>query len=168
MIITNNEEALRIKCFDVLENEAYDIIQTLENELSYANKNSNFGIGLAAPQIGIAKKAAIIRVSNYKINLINANIEKKLDLKTFENEGCLSFPGRIETTNRYQEITIVNNLFHPNKFVATDLLAVAIQHEIDHYNQIIFTDHIIKNKKLRPNDICNCGSHLKFKKCCGK
>jgi len=167
MIITNNEEALRVKCENVSLEEAYDLIQTLENELNAANKTNNRGIGLAAPQIGIAKKAAIIRIGDYKVNLINAIIDKKYDLKTFQDEGCLSFPGRVETTNRYQEITLINNLLYPHSMILSGLLAVAVQHELDHTNGTLFFDHAIKTK-IRPNDLCICNSGKKYKKCCLK
>lgn len=168
MIIINDEAALRVKCDEVLPSEAYDIIQALENELNYSNKIGNHGIGLAAPQIGIAKKAAIIRIGNHKINLINAIIDKKYDLKTFEDEGCLSFPSKILKTNRYQEITLINNLEYPYQMILSGLLAVCAAHEIEHYSQILFMDHAIKSKKIKPNDICSCGSKIKYKKCCGK
>src|SRR5690606_39126845 len=177
MIITNNEEALRVVCSDVLPDEVNDIIERLESELNHANFLGQNGVGLAAPQIGIAKKAAIVRVGNNNINLINCNISQGWDPAVFEGEGCLSFPGRVEKTTRFQEALIENNLVMPNRMIITGFLAVACQHEIDHYNQKLFTDHIFKDriKKLKPNDICGCGRlnektgmPFKYKKCCGK
>lgn len=177
MIITNNEEALRIKCEDVLPEEVGGLIDLLEKELNYSALTGNPGIGLAAPQIGIAKKIAIIRIGKqeHNLNLVNCDITQAFDLKTFKDEGCLSFPGRIETTNRYQEIVLENNLVYPNKMILTGIFAVAAQHEIGHYNSQLFIDHVVRQKKMKPNDICPCGKlnpisgqRLKFKKCCGK
>ena len=168
MIIINNEEALRVNCDDVLQEEVADLINQLEKELNYSNAMGRHGIGLAAPQIGIAKNIAIVRLQDFKFNLINAKIEKGFDSKVFANEGCLSFPGRIENTNRYQEVFVTSNLQEPFSFVATGLLAVVCQHELDHLNQKLFFDNkVLVKTKIGPNDKCLCNSGKKFKKCCG-
>ena len=171
MIIKNNELALRMKCEDVFEDEIGTLIHTLENELEHSNSLGENGIGLAAPQIGIAKKIAIIRLDDYNVNLINASIKNMYDPIIFRQEGCLSFPGRIEDTNRFQEI-MVSNLNNQANFIATGFLAIACQHEIDHLNEKLFFDYITNKKKITtkigPNDKCICGSNLKYKRCCGK
>jgi peptide deformylase len=171
MIITNNEQALRVACADVLPEEVGDLIATLENELSQANRLGAKGIGLAAPQIGLAKKIAIIRMGQIKLDLVNAKLSKGYDAAIFREEGCLSFPGKVEDTTRFQEVYLIDNLVYPHSLVATGMLAVACQHEIDHYNGVLFTDHKLAkpsatNKKQRPNDKCNCNSGLKYKRCC--
>lgn len=171
MIITNNEDALRIKCEDVLPEEVGTLVATLEAELDYANRLGNPGIGLAAPQIGIAKKIAIVRLNKLSINLVNCKIDKAFSPALFKDEGCLSFPGRVENTTRFQEIHITDNLVTPYKFIATGLVAVVCQHELDHLNSVLFIDHKIseiKKKRIGPNDMCSCGSMRKFKKCCMK
>ena len=168
MIIKNNEELLRVQCSDVLESEVGELQALLESELENSWKLGVPGIGLAAPQIGIAKKIAIIKLDRNKpcdVVLVNSKIEKGYDEMIFRNEGCLSFPGRVEDTKRFQEIYVTNNLIYPNSFVSTGITAIAIQHELDHLNQKLFFDHKIKIKQ-KPNDICNCGSGKKFKKCC--
>jgi peptide deformylase len=184
MIITNNEELLRVKCDEVLPEEVGVLIETLEKELDYANRLGKAGIGLAAPQIGIAKKISIVRLGNVKFDLINAKIEKGFDSTLFQEEGCLSFPGRVEDTIRFQEVYITDNLISPNRFVATGLLAVVCQHEIDHTNSTLFMDRIppksetkanVVAVKVGPNDPCPCGAIneatgkiKKFKKCCSR
>lgn len=178
MIITNNEAALRVKCEDVSPEEAGELIAKLESELKYANSLGRGGIGLVAPQIGIAKNIAIVRLDKNKssdLNLINCKILSGYDPVTFRNEGCLSFPGRVEDTTRFQEIHVGNNLEYPETFVVTGLLAVVVQHEIDHLNSSLFMDHIVQKKipivnknKIGPNEPCFCNSGKKFKKCCGK
>lgn len=140
MIITNNEQALRIKCEDVLLDEVGTLTDTLRAELIRANRLGKSGVGLAAPQIGIAKKIAIILANDIEINLVNCNIEKVFDPANFKQEGCLSFPGRTEDTVRFQEIYVINNLIYPHSFIATGILSVVCQHEIDHLNQILFFD----------------------------
>ena len=175
MIITNNEEALRVVCEEVLPEEIGQLISTLESELSRANRLGASGIGLAGPQIDIAKQVAIIRLGNgLDLNLINAKIQIGYDPAIFRDEGCLSFPGRVENTTRYQEVHIINNMVYPHSFVATGLLAVCVAHEIGHYNADLFFDHkIVKpitfiGKKQSPNEKCTCGSGLKYKRCCGR
>lgn len=172
MIITNNEDALRIKCQDVLPEEVGELIAVLEAELNNANRLGMSGIGLAAPQIGIGKNIAIIRIGNgLDLNLVNPKIVHGYDPTMFRSEGCLSFPGRTEDTTRFQEVHVVNNLVAPQSFVATGLLAVCIQHETDHFNSILFMDHALTKSsivfRVGRNDLCPCGSNRKFKKCCG-
>lgn len=178
MIITNNEDALRIECSPVLPEEVDNLISILEVELVNSAKLGSPGIGLAAPQIGIAKHIAIIRLgsADLDINLVNSKILYGYDKKVFQNEGCLSFPGRLETTLRYQEVCVDNPLGYPKKFIASGLLAIACQHEIDHLNKSLFFDSSIKkkNSKVGPNDPCICGKLdpisgrvKKYKKCCG-
>lgn len=170
MLIINNEEALRVKCEDVALHEIPELLLVLETELNRCNKLGNKGIGLAAPQIGIAKNISIIRLGkDLNFNLVNCKIKNSYDSFVFREEGCLSFPGRIENTKRFQEVHIVDNLCYPNKFIATGLLSVVCQHELDHLNSTLFVDHKIKMqpRKVGPNDLCICNSNKKFKKCCG-
>lgn len=175
MIITNDENALRVKCEEVTLAEVGELISILESELNYANRLGKGGIGLAAPQIGIPKNIAIVRLGKANIDLVNCKLEKGYDPATFKEEGCLSFPGRVENTTRFQEVYIKNNLKYPHTFTATGLVAVVCQHELDHLNSILFIDHKVNKVsefnskiKLKPNDICICGSSRKYKKCCGK
>lgn len=183
MIITNDESALRVICDDVQANEVGTLIATLEAELNYANKLGKGGIGLAAPQIGIAKNIAIIRLGHQglDIDLVNCKLEKGFDPTIFKDEGCLSFPGRVETTTRFQEVYITNNFVYPHTLIATGLLAVVCQHELDHLNSTLFMDRKVMipilnaKKKIGPNDPCICnkidldtGKIRKYKKCCGK
>jgi peptide deformylase len=174
MIIINNESLLRIPCLPVLPEEVGGLVQALENELTHANSLGVSGIGLAASQIGIGKNIAIIRMGEHSINLVNAKIVHAYDPVLFRDEGCLSFPGRVENTIRFQEVH-VSHLF--GEFIATGLLSVVCQHEIDHLNGALFLDHLAPkttNKKIAgPNDPCPCGKLIdgkvrKFKKCCGK
>lgn len=175
MIITFNEEALRVKCEPVTLEEVGSLIETLEKELEYANRLGKNGIGLAAPQIGIAKDIAIIRLPKMSFNLVNAKLTQGYDPAVFTDEGCLSFPGRVENTTRFQEVYITNNLVEPHSFVASGFVAVVCQHELDHLNQKLFMDHsipklvpVVKKAKVGPNELCTCGSGRKYKKCCGR
>lgn len=176
MIITNDEVALRVICEPVSMDEVGSLIETLEKELEYANRLGKNGIGLAAPQIGIAKDIAIVRLPKISFNLVNAKLIQGFDPAVFTDEGCLSFPGRSENTTRYQEVYISNNLVEPYSFVASGFVAVVCQHELDHLNSTLFMDRkVVKpvtivntTAKVGPNEKCPCGSGKKYKKCCGK
>lgn len=175
MIITNDEAALRVFCEPVTDDEVGSLIETLERELNYANSIGRSGIGLAAPQIGIAKDIAIVRLPKITLNLVNARLKEGFDPTLFEEEGCLSFPGRVENTTRFQEVYIINNLVEPHTFVASGLLAVVCQHELDHLSSTLFMDRkvpkpvtIVKPAKVGPNEQCTCGSGKKYKKCHGR
>lgn len=170
MIIQNNEDALRVPCQIVQPEEVGELVELLERELEHSARLGNAGIGLACPQIGLARQLAIVRInSEFSVNLVNARIEQGYDLAMFQNEGCLSFPGRVESTMRYQEIC-VSNSDKPNRFIATGLFAVCIQHELDHLNGILLPDRALKKTSIKVgrNDLCPCGSGVKFKRCCGR
>ncbi len=149
MIITD-EELLRVECVDVLPEEIGELRDKLERELKRSAELGRPGIGLAAPQIGIAKNMAIVRIPSsggaYNVDLVNCKIEEGFDKKLFKDEGCLSFPDRYEDTMRYQEIKVVNNYVEPVSFVATGLFAVCIQHELDHLSGILLPDLSVNKK----------------------
>lgn len=176
MIITNNEAALRVFCEPVTMEEVGPLIEALEKELDYANRLGKNGIGLAAPQIGIAKDIAIVRLPKLSFNLVNAKLVHGYDPAVFTDEGCLSFPGRSENTTRFQEVYITNNLVEPHSIVATGFVAVVIQHELDHLNSKLFMDRSVPKlvpivrspTKQKPNEPCACGSGKKYKKCHGR
>jgi len=170
MIITD-EDALRVECVDVLPEEINSLREALEKELKRSADLGSPGLGLAAPQIGIAKRMASVRYDKFNIDLVNCKISKGFDKTLFEGEGCLSFPGVFVKTYRYQEVHVVENAVEPSSFIVRGMLAVVCQHEINHYNQILLPDVAIvekvnKKHKLRPNDPCSCGSGKKYKKCC--
>jgi peptide deformylase len=140
MIITD-EKALRAKCEPVRADEVDDLRLQLEKELQQSALRGKPGLGLAAPQIGITKRMSVVRLTGgISIDLVNCRIEHGYDEQPFEGEGCLSFPGRFETTMRYSEVHVVDNLVEPNKFIATGLLAIVIQHELDHLDGILLPD----------------------------
>ena len=149
---------------DATLEEAEEIIKKLELSLKASQVP---GIGLAAPQIGIHKKVAIIRINNEeKLNLVNPYIVEKKHGFILNGEGCLSVPGKKVNTRRFKEILIKDDL-HPAGLVLTDMVAIVVQHEVDHLYKILITDRDLSNQPGR-NDPCFCGSGKKFKKCHGK
>ncbi|MDD4893553.1 MAG: peptide deformylase [Candidatus Rickettsiella isopodorum] len=109
------------------------------------------GIGLAAPQIAISKKLAVIDVSNSKSKtwcLINPVIVERKGEALME-EGCLSVPGIYDKTPRalWVKLQALDRHGKPYEIEAEDLLAHCIQHEIDHLNGTLFLDHLSPLKR---------------------
>lgn len=116
-------------------------------ETMYAAK----GIGLAAPQIAISKKLAVIDVSNHKSQtwcLINPVIVEKKGEALME-EGCLSVPGVYDKAPRalWVKLQALDRHGNPFEIEAEDLLAHCIQHEVDHLNGTLFLDHLSPLKR---------------------
>jgi peptide deformylase len=112
------------------------------------------GIGLAASQVNVHKRVVVIDVSEDKsqpLVFINPEIEV-LDGETSEyDEGCLSVPGFYETVVRPEHIRVKALDANGTAFemVPQGLLAVCIQHELDHLNGKLFVDHISPFKRTR-------------------
>ncbi len=143
MIVTCEETLIDLgkKSENVTSDELPDLIKKLEQGLAWSAENGRPGVGLAAPQIGIAKKVFIIRIpnfSNFDLNIANAEIKEKYDVFFMEGEGCLSYPDVTARTKRYQEVVIVNNLASPKKLILTGLPAVIAQHEMEHLEGVTF------------------------------
>lgn len=167
--------------------EATGLISELRKIL---DKTSN-GVGLAAIQIGIPKKVAVIKIAPERyLNLINTELEDGIDKFVYLSEGCLSMPGYFQDTNRYRQITIKNEVIDGDKFreeravfyyprnrdddfsKTNPLTCISVQHELEHFDGKLITDNVVKRdpivreSKVGRNDPCPCGSGKKYKKCC--
>ena len=140
-MITYNIETLRNPSldFDGTEENLKHIIMLLEFELKTHPQTS--GVGLSAIQINVPVKVAIVRLEKLVLNLINAQIIHAEQPYEFEGEGCLSLPGYFCKTKRYNLITLRNGDGSETKYSGYE--AAVIQHEIDHWHGIIFTDRKI-------------------------
>ena len=103
------------------------------------------GVGLAAPQIGESIRMVTIDVSEEKnqlITMINPEIIATGAEKDIGEEGCLSLPGIYEKVNRYTEVTVRFQDLDGNtvEIEADGLLAVCIQHELDHLDGTLLSD----------------------------
>src|SRR5580658_1055732 len=111
------------------------------------------GVGLAAPQIGIGKRIAVIDLTTgedpaQKIVLINPEIVDRQGSQTGE-EGCLSIPTFREPVTRSQKVTVraYNVKGEVWEMTGEDLLARAFQHETDHLNGTLYISHISPLKR---------------------
>lgn len=111
------------------------------------------GIGLAAVQVGIAKRIVVIDVSeehDSPLCLINPEILTREGVEEME-EGCLSVPGFYEPVTRAERVRVraLDRDGHPFELETDGLLAVCIQHEIDHLDGKLFVDYVSSLKRQR-------------------
>ena len=112
------------------------------------------GIGLAAVQVGVLRRAIVIDISKESENknplfLINPEIKFKSKNTSVYEEVCLSLPGHFAEIERPSEciLNFVDLEGRKKEFKAKGLLATCIQHEIDHLDGILFIDYLSKLKK---------------------
>lgn len=125
-----------------LEQICYDMLETMYE---------SHGVGLAATQVDIQQRIFVMDLSDNKSQqkiLINPVITQSSGEITWE-EGCLSFPGIYAKVKRHSKITVeyCNLIGDKQTLEANELMAVCIQHEIDHLNGITFFDHLSSLKQ---------------------
>ena len=150
-IVKYGENVLESKAETVTEFDTPELHKLLADmfESMYAAK----GVGLAAPQIGIGKRIAVIDTSvgedaGQKLVLINPEIIKVEGRQTSE-EGCLSLPGFREQVTRGQKVTVRAQDAKGVSYEMTgeDLLARAFLHETDHLNGTLYISHVSPLKR---------------------
>lgn len=107
------------------------------------------GIGLAAPQVGVSKRAIVVDVEGDQLfKMVNPEIihtEGQVD----SEEGCLSIPDIRERIKRAERIKVkgLDETGAPFELEAEGMLAICLQHEIDHLNGVLFIDYLSRLKK---------------------
>lgn len=127
-----------------------DKLQTLINDMIETMYDAK-GVGLAAPQIGISLKLAVIDASrdhNQPFTIINPEILEKEGEHMME-EGCLSVPSVYDKAPRALKVKVraLDRYGKPFEMEADGLLAHVLQHEIDHLNGKLFVDYLSPLKK---------------------
>ena len=112
------------------------------------------GVGLAATQVNVHLRIVVIDVSedqSQPLVFINPEITVLDEILCDYDEGCLSVPGFYETVTRPEHIrvTALDREGQPFEIEPEGLLAVCIQHEVDHLNGKLFVDHISNLKRDR-------------------
>jgi peptide deformylase len=107
------------------------------------------GVGLAANQIGVPLQVAIIEIDGAITELVNPEIVKWSG-EQLDWEGCLSIPGYVAETPRHARVTVKARDRHGREFrvKGEELLARALQHEIDHLNGTLYIDHLESLEEL--------------------
>ena len=141
---------LRNKALPVLSVDAS--VRTLINDM-FETMYKAPGIGLAAPQVNVSKQVITIDISEDRddpLCLINPQIRVRDGVELME-EGCLSVPNIYEEVERAQHIVVaaLDRDGKPFELEARGLLAVCIQHEIDHLEGKLFVDYLSEIKRQR-------------------
>jgi peptide deformylase len=117
------------------------------------------GIGLAAIQVGVAKRVVTLDLSKKEDDhepqvFINPEISWRSEARAMFEEGCLSIPDYYEEVERPAEVKVkyLDLSGKKHEIDAKGLLATCLQHEIDHTNGVLFIDHLSKLKRDRVNE----------------
>lgn len=145
------DENLRIKAQPVAAVD--DEIKTIVADMFETMYEEN-GVGLAATQVNIHKRIVVIDVSENRENplvLINPEIIEKSDDTVINEEGCLSVPACYAKVDRATSVTIKALNLDGEEYTLTghELLAICIQHELDHLDGILFVDYLSPLKRQR-------------------
>lgn len=150
-VLTFPDERLRTKAEPVAE--VNDDIRKIVDDM-FETMYAENGVGLAATQVNIHKRIVVIDVSENKEQsyvLINPEIIRKSDSTMVNEEGCLSVPTCYAKVDRHTEVTVkaLDRDGNPFELDGEELLAICIQHELDHLNGILFVDYLSPLKRKR-------------------
>lgn len=138
------DDVLRKKCkpVDKIDNRTLTLIDDMIDTMYEAE-----GVGLAAPQVGVLKRIAVIDVGEGPIILINPEIIKT-EGTYIDAEGCLSIPGETANVERPEKVTVraMDENGNTREVEGEELLARAFCHEIDHLDGILYIDKAIKEQ----------------------
>lgn len=143
-ILGFDDSRLRVNCEPVTEfnEELWALLDDMYETMTDAD-----GVGLAAPQIGVAKRVVVIDVDddNGIIELVNPVIMLMRGKQT-EPEGCLSYPNKLGIVKRPARVRVkaFNRWGRPVEYKGSGLLARAFCHEVDHLNGILYKDKVIE------------------------
>jgi peptide deformylase len=139
-IITLGDPRLRLKGepVDSFGKYLHELLDDLTDTMRHAP-----GVGLAAPQLGVPLQACVIEVSGKLHELVNPRIVKA-EGEDRDLEGCLSIPGYVAYVTRNEQVWVVaqNRLGRKVKLNGRDLLARAVQHELDHLAGKLYIDYL--------------------------
>lgn len=132
-------------------------VKTIDNEVRrlvedmFETMDAAKGLGLAANQVGVARRVAVVDVDGDRFVMIDPRIVEAEGRASAE-EGCLSIPDIYGDVTRPEQVVVeaLDSEGNPYRKEATGLKARAIQHEIDHLDGILFLDHLslIKRQML--------------------
>ena len=138
-IVREGDEILRKRCREVTEID--DRVRMILDDMAETMRYYN-GVGLAAPQVGIMRRMFTVEPEEGElIEIINPEIAEVSGAQTGE-EGCLSVPGYVGTVVRpeYIKITGLDRYGNPVSYEGTGLKAVALSHEMDHIEGVLYVD----------------------------
>lgn len=138
-IVKDPNPTLRKKCrpVDVFDEKLGKLLDDMRETMIHAD-----GVGLAAPQIGILRRIAVVQVDDFYIEFVNPEIVKTSG-KQVGPEACLSVPGKSCDVKRPYKVTVEYQDRHGKymSVTAEEFIARAFCHEIDHLDGVLYYDH---------------------------
>lgn len=132
----------------LIKNPLDESIQNLLPEMLRIMREAN-GIGLAAPQIGLSLRLCVIEIDGVIRYLLNPKITSTSKEKVLFEEGCLSLPEDYFEIERFAKVTVryQNEKGEDVKLRAHGLLAICIQHELDHLDGKLIYDRYVEQRR---------------------
>ena len=147
-IITLGDPRLRLKGepVDAFGKYLHELLDDLAETMRAAP-----GVGLAAPQLGVALQACVVEVSGQLHELVNPRIVRASG-DDRDLEGCLSIPGYVAYVTRHDQVWVVAQNRHGKKIRVggQGLLSRAMQHELDHLAGKLYIDYLDSMDELIP------------------
>jgi peptide deformylase len=135
------EQAAPVTAFD-------DELRTLVASM-FETMDVALGVGLAANQVGVARRVAVIDAEGQRFAMVNPVLVERSTAKSAAEEGCLSIPDAFGEVSRPDAVTLEaqDERGEPFRLELTGLAARAVQHEIDHLEGILFIDYLSPLKR---------------------
>lgn len=147
-IVTLGDPRLRLKGnpVDSFGKYLHELLDDLTETMRHAP-----GVGLAAPQLGVALQACVVEVEGRLHELVNPRIVRASG-DDRDLEGCLSLPGYVAYITRREKVWVVaqNRLGRRIKVAGAGLLSRALQHELDHLQGKLYIDYLDSMEELIP------------------
>jgi len=133
----------RAEEIETVDDEVRALVEDLFDTMAAAS-----GVGLAANQIGVTRRVAVINADGQTFAMINPRIVEA-DGRDSKEEGCLSIPDAFAEVARPERIVLegLNEDGEPIRIDASALVARAVQHELDHLDGVLFIDHLSPLKR---------------------
>ena len=150
-IVKVGDEILRKRCRPI--DEITPKIHRLLDDMAETMRDAQ-GVGLAGPQVGIMRRIAVVEVEEGNlIELINPKIIAYAG-EQIGSEGCLSVPGKWGTVKRPMHVTVRATNRHGEEYeiTASEFLARALCHEIDHLDGKLYIDIATEIETVTPDD----------------
>ena len=157
-IVTLGDPRLRLKGEPVDSFGKYlaELLDDLTDTMRHAP-----GVGLAAPQLGVALQACVVEVEGQLHELVNPRIVRASG-DDRDLEGCLSLPGFVAYVTRREKVWVVAQNRHGRKVkvAGAGLLGRALQHELDHLDGKLYIDYLESMDELIPVDQVAAGDEV--------
>ena len=146
-VVQVGDDVLRKKCFEVtaFDEKLADLLDDMKETV-----RKEEGAGLAAPQVGILRRAVVIDVTEGFFELVNPVIVEAKGEQT-GYEGCLSVRGKRDVVTRpnYAKVEYFDRSGKKKKLVARGFFARAVCHELDHLDGILYIDRAEKVERVK-------------------